>query len=62
MDMVQQHDAVALLRDAIRDVAEAKYNLVIGTQLVAKGHHFPHLTLVGVVDADLALARLSVYR
>ncbi len=35
-----------LLRDAIRDVAEARYNLVIGTQLVAKGHHFPHLTLV----------------
>lgn len=45
----------ALLRDAIRDVEEGQYNLVIGTQLVAKGHHFPHLTLVGVVDADLAL-------
>jgi primosomal protein N' (replication factor Y) (superfamily II helicase) len=44
-----------LLRDAIRDVEEGQYNLVIGTQLVAKGHHFPHLTLVGVVDADLAL-------
>ncbi|NJM29127.1 MAG: primosomal protein N' [Rhizobiales bacterium] len=44
-----------LLRDAIRDVAKGEYNLVIGTQLVAKGHHFPHLTLVGVVDADLAL-------
>ncbi|WP_395685238.1 primosomal protein N' [Aestuariivirga sp.] len=44
-----------LLGDAIRDVAEGRYNLVIGTQLVAKGHHFPHLTLVGVVDADLAL-------
>ena len=44
-----------LLRDAIRDVEEGEYNLVIGTQLVAKGHHFPHLTLVGVVDADLAL-------
>lgn len=44
-----------LLKDAIRDVAEGHFNLVIGTQLVAKGHHFPHLTLVGVVDADLAL-------
>jgi primosomal protein N' (replication factor Y) (superfamily II helicase) len=43
------------LRDTLRDVAAGKYNLVIGTQLVAKGHHFPHLTLVGVVDADLAL-------
>jgi primosomal protein N' (replication factor Y) len=44
-----------LLRDALREVAEGRHNLVIGTQLVAKGHHFPHLTLVGVVDADLAL-------
>jgi primosomal protein N' (replication factor Y) len=44
-----------LLRDALREVAEGQHNLVIGTQLVAKGHHFPHLTLVGVVDADLAL-------
>ena len=43
------------LRDVIRDVAEGTYNLVIGTQLVAKGHHFPHLTFVGVIDADLAL-------
>ncbi|MCA3556204.1 primosomal protein N' [Aestuariivirga sp.] len=44
-----------LLRDAIRDVEKGQFNLVIGTQLVAKGHHFPHLTLVGAVDADLAL-------
>jgi primosomal protein N' (replication factor Y) (superfamily II helicase) len=44
-----------LLRDTLRDVEEGKYNLVIGTQLVAKGHHFPFLTFVGVVDADLAL-------
>ncbi len=44
-----------LLRDALRDVENGHFNLVIGTQLVAKGHHFPHLTLVGVVDADLAL-------
>jgi primosomal protein N' (replication factor Y) len=44
-----------LLRDAIREVEQGIPNLVIGTQLVAKGHHFPFLTLVGVVDADLAL-------
>ena len=43
------------LRDTLRGVEDGCFNLVIGTQLVAKGHHFPHLTLVGVVDADLAL-------
>lgn len=31
-------------------------DIVIGTQLVTKGYHFPNLTLVGVVDADLALS------
>lgn len=30
-------------------------DIIIGTQIVAKGHHFPWLTLVGVVDADLGL-------
>jgi primosomal protein N' (replication factor Y) (superfamily II helicase) len=45
----------AMLRDVIREVEDGTHNLVIGTQLVAKGHHFPHLTFVGVVDADLAL-------
>ena len=43
------------LRDLLREVADGTHNLIIGTQLVAKGHHFPHLTFVGVVDADLAL-------
>ena len=32
------------------------YDLIIGTQLVAKGHNFPLLTFVGVVDADVGLA------
>jgi primosomal protein N' (replication factor Y) len=31
-------------------------DIIIGTQMIAKGHHFPHLTLVGVIDADLGLA------
>ncbi|MGD9507588.1 MAG: primosomal protein N' [Geminicoccaceae bacterium] len=30
-------------------------DILIGTQIIAKGHHFPDLTLVGVVDADLGL-------
>ncbi|WP_137388441.1 primosomal protein N' [Rhodoligotrophos defluvii] len=45
----------AFLREIFRDVAERRYDIVIGTQLVAKGHHFPGLTLVGVIDADLVL-------
>ncbi|MFO1187795.1 MAG: primosomal protein N' [Alphaproteobacteria bacterium] len=31
-------------------------DILIGTQIVAKGHHFPSLTLVGVIDADLGLS------
>ena len=42
--------------DAARRIADREIDLVIGTQIVAKGWHFPHLTLVGVVDADLGLA------
>jgi primosomal protein N' (replication factor Y) len=34
----------------------AEIDIVIGTQLVTKGYHFPNLTLVGVVDADLGLS------
>ena len=35
---------------------EGEIDIVIGTQLVTKGYHFPNLTLVGVIDADLGLA------
>ena len=39
----------------VRDVAGGAVDIIIGTQLVTKGYHFPELTLVGVVDADLGL-------
>ncbi len=41
---------------AARAIERREVDLIIGTQIVAKGWHFPHLTLVGVVDADLGLA------
>jgi primosomal protein N' (replication factor Y) len=43
------------LKQELASVARGEAELVVGTQLVAKGHNFPHLTLVGVVDADLGL-------
>lgn len=43
------------LKERIREIAEGGADIVIGTQLVAKGHNFPLLTLVGVIDADLGL-------
>jgi primosomal protein N' (replication factor Y) len=43
------------LQEAIRQVRDHEIDIVIGTQIIAKGHHFPMLTLVGVVDADLGL-------
>ncbi len=49
-------ESVERLRHELDEVAEGKFDIVIGTQLVAKGHHFPKLNLVGVVDADLGLA------
>lgn len=43
------------LKAQIAEIAEGGCDIIIGTQLVAKGHNFPNLTLVGVVDADLGL-------
>jgi primosomal protein N' (replication factor Y) (superfamily II helicase) len=43
------------LRRELDAVAAGEFQLVIGTQLVAKGHNFPGLALVGVVDADVGL-------
>jgi primosomal protein N' (replication factor Y) len=40
----------------VRSVRAREVDIIIGTQVVAKGHNFPWLTLVGVVDADLGLA------
>ena len=43
------------LKERIASIAEGAADVIVGTQLVAKGHNFPLLTLVGVIDADLGL-------
>lgn len=48
-------ESMERLRQELDDVAAGRFDIVIGTQLVAKGHHFPKLNLVGIVDADLGL-------
>ena len=43
-------------REFVHKIEAHEIDLIIGTQIVAKGYHFPLLTLVGVVDADLGLS------
>lgn len=59
------HKVVRLDRDSVRNKGELDerikaiqnndFHLIIGTQMLAKGHHFPNVTLVGVLDVDAAL-------
>jgi primosomal protein N' (replication factor Y) len=51
-DLDENHRA---LKARIEEIAAGGADLIIGTQIVSKGHNFPHLTLVGVIDADLGL-------
>ena len=45
------------MRQVIKGIENGEADIIIGTQIVAKGHHFPDLSLVGVVDGDLGLAQ-----
>ena len=47
--------SIETMRSELNEIAEGRVDIIIGTQLVAKGHNFPRLNLVGVVDADLGL-------
>lgn len=51
-DLIQ---GMADMRARFSDIAEGRFDIIVGTQLIAKGHHFPHLALVGVIDGDLGL-------
>ncbi|MGB8743230.1 MAG: primosomal protein N', partial [Xanthobacteraceae bacterium] len=57
--LVLSSDLVATverMREEFAEIAEGRFDVIIGTQLVAKGHNFPMLNLVGVVDGDLGLS------
>jgi primosomal protein N' (replication factor Y) len=49
----QPHTGPLEMQGPLRAFARGQIDVLIGTQIMAKGHHFPQLTLVGVVDADL---------
>jgi primosomal protein N' (replication factor Y) len=51
-DTATTHDE---LRAKLDRIQKDEVDIIIGTQIIAKGHHFPNLTCVGVVDADLGL-------
>ncbi|MBU2531153.1 MAG: primosomal protein N', partial [Alphaproteobacteria bacterium] len=45
------------MRKMIKSIEDGEADIIIGTQLVAKGHHFPDLATVGIVDGDLGLGQ-----
>jgi len=51
-DSVRNKDA---LTDLLKKVHDKEIDILVGTQMLAKGHDFPHLTLVAVIDTDAAL-------
>ncbi|PZP39566.1 MAG: primosomal protein N' [Pseudomonas fluorescens] len=60
---VADSDAVSTagqLAALVESVENREVDIIVGTQMVTKGHHFPHLTCVGVIDADMGLAHGDV--
>ncbi len=43
-------------RDILDDFGQGKYQILLGTQMVAKGHHFPRVSLVAIINADIGLS------
>lgn len=51
-DIITSRQALERL---VNQIEQGEIDIIIGTQILAKGHHFPNLTLVGVVDSDMGL-------
>lgn len=44
-----------MLENYLAEINQGKAHILVGTQILAKGHHFPNVTLVGIIDVDSAL-------
>lgn len=44
------------MEESLAKIHNNKADIIIGTQILAKGHHFPNITLVGIIDGDLGLS------
>jgi len=49
------------LEETLRAVREQEIDILVGTQMIAKGHHFPNVTMVAVIDADTSLFIPDIY-
>lgn len=55
--MTSDHmSSVKKMNAALDSIKNREVDIVIGTQILAKGHHFPYLTLVGIIDGDMGLS------
>lgn len=52
-DITDTHEK---LIEALDSIKNGEVDIIIGTQIIAKGHHFPQITCVGIIDADLGLS------
>lgn len=44
------------MEESLSKIHNNEVDIVVGTQILAKGHHFPNITLVGIIDGDLGLS------
>ncbi|PIZ34009.1 MAG: primosomal protein N' [Alphaproteobacteria bacterium CG_4_10_14_0_8_um_filter_37_21] len=56
-DMMESNTA---RQEAIQSILNHQVDIIIGTQMMAKGHHFPLLTLIGIIDGDMGLSGMDL--
>lgn len=52
----EEMESVKKARQILENIESGKIDIIIGTQIITKGYHFPKLTTVGVIDTDIALS------